>query len=73
MFRKSAWKRQRRGSWNWGEKMGKDSKLIVKKLPDNEQGLKEFQESMQEDAAEKERELLLQFPTVYIHNWKGGR
>ena len=53
--------------------MGKDSKLIVKKIPDNEQGLKEFQESMLEDAAEKERELLLQFPTVYIHNWKGGR
>ena len=50
--------------------MGTDIKPIVKKIDDNAQGLKIFQESLMRDASEKEQDILLQFPTVYIHNWK---
>ena len=50
--------------------MGTDIKPIVKKINDNAQGLKIFQESLMRDASEKEQDILLQFPTVYIHNWK---
>lgn len=50
--------------------MGTDIKPIVKKIDDNVQGLKIFQESLMRDASEKEQDILLQFPTVYIHNWK---
>lgn len=52
------------------EIMGTDIKPIVKKISDNIQGLKEFHESLLERDSEKERDILLQFPTVYIHNWK---
>lgn len=45
-------------------------KPIVKKIDDNIQGLREFQESLLEETSDKERDILLQFPTVYIHNWK---
>ena len=50
--------------------MGTDIKPIVKKINDNAQGLKSFQESLMREASEKEQDILLQFPTVYIHNWK---
>lgn len=50
--------------------MGTDIKPIVKKIDDNAQGLKSFQESLVQGASEKEQDILLQFPTVYIHNWK---
>lgn len=50
--------------------MGTDIKPIVKKIDDNAQGLKIFQESLMREASEKEQDILLQFPTVYIHNWK---
>ena len=50
--------------------MGTDIKPIVKKIDDNAQGLKIFQESLMRDASEKEQDILLQFPTVYVHNWK---
>ena len=50
--------------------MGTDIKPIVKKINDNAQGLKIFQESLMREASEKEQDILLQFPTVYIHNWK---
>ena len=50
--------------------MGTDIKPIVKKIDDNAQGLKIFQESLMRDASEKEQDILLRFPTVYIHNWK---
>jgi len=49
--------------------MGTEIKPIVKKINDNVQGLKEFQESLRLKGAEKEQDILLQFPTVYIHNW----
>ena len=50
--------------------MGTDIKPIVKKINDNAQGLKIFQESLMREASEKEQDILVQFPTVYIHNWK---
>ena len=50
--------------------MGTDIKPIVKKIDDNVQGLKSFHESLVQKVFEKEQDILLQFPTVYIHNWK---
>ena len=50
--------------------MGTDIKPIVKKINDNAQGLKDFHDSLLQDSSRKERDILLQFPTVYIHNWK---
>lgn len=43
---------------------------IVKQISDTEQGLKEFQASLSLEASEKEQDVLLRFPIVYIHNWK---
>lgn len=48
--------------------MGTSIKPIVKKINDNIQGLNDFENSLSDDA--REREILLEFPTVYIHNWK---
>ena len=45
-------------------------KPIVKKIKDNIQGLNDFQESLMTEISDKERDIILQFPTVYIHNWK---
>lgn len=50
--------------------MSTNIKPIVKKINDNIQGLKEFQESLLQGEESKEKDILLQFPTVYIHNWK---
>lgn len=44
-------------------------KPIVKKVDDTIQGLNELQELLV-DGLQKERDIILQFPTVYIHNWK---
>lgn len=49
---------------------GTDIKPIVKKIDDNAYGLKEFQNSLIQDPSEKDHDILLKFPTVYIHNWK---
>ena len=53
--------------------MGTDIKPIIRKIEDNEQGLKRFQESLVRDTSKKEQDILLQFPTVYIHNWKNTK
>ena len=50
--------------------MGTEIKPIIKKINDNAQSLKSFQETLIHDASAKERDILLEFPTVYIHNWK---
>lgn len=50
--------------------MATDIKPIVKKIDDNAQSLNDFQEELSERSLKKEREILLNFPTVYIHNWK---
>lgn len=45
-------------------------KPIIRKIEDNELGLEKFQTSLQENELKKESDLLLRFPTVYIHHWK---
>lgn len=50
--------------------MGTDIKPIVKRIQDNLQGLNDFQKDLQEKASAKERDIFLEFPTVYMHNWK---
>lgn len=50
--------------------MGTTIKPIVKKIDDNIQGLDDFHKLLIEKASDKERDVLLQFPTVYIHNWE---
>jgi Uncharacterized conserved protein len=50
--------------------MGTDIKPIVYKIADDTNGLKELQNNLKENASEKEQNIILQFPTVYIHNWK---
>ena len=45
-------------------------KPIIRKIEDNELGLEKFQKSLQENELKKESDLLLRFPTVYIHHWK---
>lgn len=43
---------------------------IVKKIDDNIQGLNDLQKSLLIETSKKERDIILHFPTVYIHNWK---
>ncbi len=50
--------------------MGTDIKPIVHKIPDDVNGLIEFQNNLIKHASEKEQNIILQFPTVYIHHWK---
>lgn len=50
--------------------MGTDIKPIVHKISDDMNGLIEFQNNLIKDASENEQNIILQFPTVYIHNWQ---
>ncbi len=43
---------------------------IVRKIEDNIQELQRFQDELVQEESSKEEEILLHFPTVYIHNWK---
>ena len=43
---------------------------IVYKITDDEDGLREFQDNLIKNTSEKEKAIMLQFPTVYIHNWQ---
>jgi len=45
-------------------------KPIVYKIDDDDNGLRDFQEKLTREAPEKTRNIMLRFPTVYIHNWK---
>ena len=53
--------------------MESDIKPIIEKIKDNPQELQKFQEALQKNPARKKSEILLQFPTVYIHNWKNTK
>jgi hypothetical protein len=55
---------------NRGRKMGTSIEPIIRKLDDNSIALQDFQDELWKNATDKERDILLQFPTVYIHNWK---
>ena len=43
------------------------SELMIKKIDDNKQGIKRFQEDIDNDRVSK---YLSEYPVVYIHNWK---
>lgn len=50
--------------------MGIKISPIVYKTADDAEGLNAFRENLAENASEKEQTIMLQFPTVYIHNWQ---
>lgn len=50
--------------------MGTVEKPIVKKISDNLFGLNSLHRFLLEDDTDKEKDILLDFPTVYIHNWE---
>lgn len=50
--------------------MGTDIKPIIHKISDDMNGLIEFQDNLIKDASENEQNIILRFPTVYIHNWQ---
>lgn len=45
------------------------AKPVVKKINDNAESLDDFRKQLEQTGG-KERDLFLQFPTVYIHNWE---
>lgn len=46
---------------------------IVKKIVDNVRGLNDFEEETNTVLSKRDKEILLEFPTVYIHNWKNTK
>lgn len=46
---------------------------IVKKIVDNVRGLNAFEEETNTVFSKRDKEILLEFPTVYIHNWKNTK
>lgn len=48
----------------------KIAKPVIRQIKDNEAALVEFEEELRSHCASKEQELMLDYPTVYIHNWK---
>ena len=49
---------------------GTDLETIIHKINDNTHSLHNFQEKLLNKTSEKEKTVLLDYPTVYIHNWK---
>ena len=52
------------------KQMRTEIRPIVYKIVDDTEGLKSFQDKLIEAASEKVQNIMLQFPTVYIHNWQ---
>ncbi len=50
--------------------MRTDRTPIVYKIADNLKSLLEFQDTLEKNAPKKEQDVMLQFPTVYIHSWQ---
>ena len=50
--------------------MGTDLKPVVRKIDDNIVSLQQFEAELKHNISQKENVLLLEYPTVYIHNWK---
>ena len=46
------------------------AKPIIKIMPDTKDGLMNFKDSLDKSANSKETNLICNYPTVYIHNWK---
>ena len=51
-------------------KKGTTIEPIIHKLDDNIAALQEFENELKGNSNSKECDIMLQFPTVYIHNWK---
>lgn len=47
-------------------------KPIVHRIEDNIIALQAFQDKLENQSSEKEKMILLDYPTVYIHNWKNS-
>lgn len=49
-----------------------NSKLqpLIYKIDDNEKSLKAFEKNFKENESEKKQDIIFNYPTVYIHNWK---
>ena len=45
------------------------TKLIIRKIKDNETALAEFEKEIKTNEAEDTKDIIMNFPTVYIHNW----
>ena len=45
------------------------SKPIIRKIKDNETALAEFEKEIKTNEAEDTKDIIMNFPTVYIHNW----
>ena len=46
---------------------------IVYEISNNAEGLKKLQENLIQDPSEKKQDIILRYPTVYIHNWKNTK
>lgn len=47
------------------------TKPIIRKIKDNETALAEFEKEIKTNEAEDTKDIIMNFPTVYIHNWRG--
>ena len=45
------------------------TKPIIRKIKDNETALAEFEKDIKSSEAEDTKDIIMNFPTVYIHNW----
>ena len=45
------------------------TKPIIRKIKDNETALAEFEKEIKTNEAEDAKDIIMNFPTVYIHNW----
>lgn len=45
---------------------------IIHKIDDNMRSLEAFREKLENHSSDKEKTVLLDYPIVYIHNWKSG-
>lgn len=52
--------------------MGKLAQPIIKHIPDTEDALSDFENHILPAEDEQTQELIRNFPTVYIHNWKNS-
>lgn len=52
--------------------MGKLEQPIIKHIPDTEDALSDFENHILPAEDEQTQELIRNFPTVYIHNWKNS-
>lgn len=48
----------------------RETEAIVEKIEDNIDKLEKFKDSVSKSRAKKKKDIIMNFPTVYIHNWK---